>query len=55
MQNLIIAVFAGLGGFGIFSVVVIVSIALAHYPFTFKDFANDIREIFKALYEGIKP
>lgn len=30
MQNFIIAVLAGLLGFGIFSVVVIVSIALAH-------------------------
>lgn len=55
MQNFIIAVLAGLLGFGIFSVVVIMSIALANYPFTFKDFANEIREIFKVLYEGIKP
>lgn len=55
MQNLIVAMFAGLVGFGIFSVVIIVSIALAHYPFTLKDFVNDIREIFKALYEGVKP
>lgn len=55
MQNLIVTMLAGLGGFGLFSAVMIVGIALAHYPFTFKDFANEIREIFKALYEGIKP
>lgn len=55
MQNLIITVLVRLGGFGLFSAVMIVCIALAHYPFTLKDFANEIREIFKALYEGIKP
>ncbi len=51
MQILIVTMLAGLVGFGIFSATLVVGIALAHYPFTLKDFANEIREIFKALYE----
>lgn len=39
----------------IFSFIMVIGIALAHYPFTFKDFARDFREICKGLYEGENP
>lgn len=41
--------------FGLFSSVMIICIAWTHRPFGIKDFYLEIREIFKLLYEGIKP